>query len=200
MGMIVFDSDSSIPVSLLRQFCFCPRIPYFSLVRGIFPSNPGWVEDGIIFHDKTKYLIKRRKFERYGIMEPKFKFSVYLKSSNLGLHGICDAIIYDEERIIPCEFKSGSLKNISIGAKVQLYAYCIMASEKHKIPITKGIILSEKSDNFYVLEISKERTEKFKLLLDKFNNSIFTDQIPHSSSSEPQCSQCEYLNFCSDRM
>ena len=103
--MIVFDSDSSIPVSLLRQFCFCPRIPYFSLVRGISPSNPGWVEDGIIFHDKTKYLIKRRKFERYGIMEPKFKFSVYLKSSNLGLHGICDAIIYGSVNILMGSFK-----------------------------------------------------------------------------------------------
>lgn len=52
--------SSSIPASLLRQYCFCPRIPFFTYVRQLHPPRAPWVEAGVAMHQRIEQLLKRR--------------------------------------------------------------------------------------------------------------------------------------------
>lgn len=62
------DTDSfSVPVSLLRQYAFCPRIPFFYLIRNLHPPFRPWVKQGLGFHEKTQMLAKRRNLSRFGL-------------------------------------------------------------------------------------------------------------------------------------
>ena len=52
---------------MLRQHCFCPRIPFFQLMRGIQPVGPMWLQQGLNHHVREEMLAKRRKLSRFGI-------------------------------------------------------------------------------------------------------------------------------------
>lgn len=51
----------SLPVSYIRQFCFCPRIPFLSVFLEIKPPPPLWVQDGVDFHEKAAMLQKKKE-------------------------------------------------------------------------------------------------------------------------------------------
>lgn len=57
----------SLPVSYIRQFCFCPRIPFLSVFLEIKPPPPLWVKDGVDFHEKAAMLQKRRKLSKFNL-------------------------------------------------------------------------------------------------------------------------------------
>lgn len=46
----------NLPVSMLRQHCFCPRIPFFQLMRGIQPVGPMWLQQGLNHHVREEML------------------------------------------------------------------------------------------------------------------------------------------------
>lgn len=62
-------SSDSYPVHLLRQYLFCPRIPWFNVVRNLYPATPSWVRRGIRYHEVQQALSKRRNLSRYGLDE-----------------------------------------------------------------------------------------------------------------------------------
>ncbi len=102
------DTDSfSVPVSLLRQYAFCPRIPFFYLIRNLHPPFWPWVKQGLGFHEKTQMLAKRRNLSRFGLTgEFTLEADVALKSETLHLHGICDAVLtLVSAQMVPLEFK-----------------------------------------------------------------------------------------------
>lgn len=59
---------------MLRQHCFCPRIPFFQLMRGIQPVGPMWLQQGLNHHVREEMLAKRRKLSRFGISPQSFRF------------------------------------------------------------------------------------------------------------------------------
>ena len=111
------DTDSfSVPVSLLRQYAFCPRIPFFYLIRNLHPPFRPWVKQGLGFHEKTQMLAKRRKGKTLRI------------------------------------------------------------------------------------EFSEEIREKVRVITQKILTDCEEALMPSTAASDKQCSQCEYLNFCNDRL
>ena len=86
----------NLPVSMLRQHCFCPRIPFFQLMRGIQPVGPMWLQQGVNHQVREEMLAKRRKLSRFGISPQSFRFleDIKLYNDSLGLHGICDGAIF----------------------------------------------------------------------------------------------------------
>ena len=96
----------SLPVSYIRQFCFCPRIPFLSVFLEIKPPSPLWVQDGVDFHEKAAMLQKRRKLSKFNLSgKGVFKSNIYLKSSVYPIHGIADGIfIMEDGEIIPVSY------------------------------------------------------------------------------------------------
>lgn len=197
------DMDSfSIPVSLLRQAVFCRRIPFIQI--NLCMDNihaPRWVSQGIDFHKKVEMLSKRRNLSRFGI-EGAFKISsnVRLRSEELKLHGICDAILHlESNEIVPLEFKLQEVVKYSRGATVQLAAYAMLAEESLRADVRRGYILFGTKGKVLPVTIDCELKHSVK----KISEQILADaegyRLPDTCATEQQCAQCEYQNFCADR-
>jgi CRISPR-associated exonuclease Cas4 len=55
----------SLPISLIRQYCFCPRIPYFQELLKLNPKRPQWVKQGEKLHQQQQKVFKHRVKQNY---------------------------------------------------------------------------------------------------------------------------------------
>ncbi len=191
-------SSFSIPVSLIRQHCFCPRIPFFNEVLHINPSDRLWQEQGTRYHLQQTILNKRRNLSRYGYSSGILHQNVELAGSLLPCHGRCDAILETDEEIVPIEFKL-QLHRFNRGQQLQLVAYGMLAQEKFNKPCNEGFLLYGNRGKTFRLEIKDELKSKVKQVVNEIFENLQRALMPTSPASEAQCSQCEYLNFCGDR-
>lgn len=190
----------SVPVSLLRQYCFCPRIPYFQLMIGLQPSGPMWLKQGLDHHAREEMLLKRRKLDQFGVSSRNFRFlqDVGLFDAALGLHGICDGVILTDDEVVPLEFKL-SESTPPLGARLQLTAYAMLLESQEERPVRRGFILyGRKGRSLEVAADEKLRTAVMTTA-DQIRRACGRAVLPHSAATESQCAQCEYQNFCADR-
>ena len=189
----------NIPISMLRQYVFCPRIPYFLLIRQIMPSEKLWVKQGSYEHIRQILLSKRRSFEKYKLKDSSLRFNVELKSNKLGLHGICDAVLENDKQAIIFELKNKENISNNLGARIQLAAYSLVYEQMTGKEIKRGFILFGKKAKTFEVAIDKTLIENVFNILSEIHNIIEDTLFPLSSASEYKCCQCEFFNFCADR-
>lgn len=192
----------NIPISMLRQYCFCPRIPYFYLVRQIRTNEQPWVRIGKLEHNRQEMLLKRRNLSRFGIT-PELEWTIHnnveLYSEHINLHGVSDAVVKTPNGDFLLEFKNSEHIKSNLGAKIQLAAYSMIYEEKYNTEIKYGFILYGTKAKTFVLQINNEIKDKVIEIRDHIFS--FTDYgiLPSTSATENKCSQCEFFNYCSDR-
>lgn len=188
----------SIPSSLFRQYCFCPRIVYFQYILGLKVPSPLWVKQGVDYHVREQQLSQSRTLKRYQLDIGKIEFDVKLKSEKWGIHGLADAVIFLPEQALIIEFKL-SCNKPTRGQKLQMAAYAVMVEEQYNTDVKAGFISYESKGKTHKIDIKDE----LKISLSKATKHIElmqnTQVMPDSSASRAQCGQCEYVNFCNDR-
>lgn len=189
--------SESIPVNLIRQWKYCPRIVYYREVLHLSAVYPPWVRQGEQFHEEETRLWLRRKLSRFGVQTGKVVFSFSMKSSRHLLHGEADMLIETEEEVIPVEFKlSGSMKRR--GGLLQLVAYGLLAAETIGKKSSYGFLAIGKNEIKKIVFDEKFYSELFRAI--NGIRKLFVDPVkPDSSATMLQCTNCEYLNFCADR-
>ena len=193
----------NIPVSYLRQFLFCPRIPYFVLMKGLNVKKTPWVKQGLTFHDKSAMLTKRRNLTHYGLSSSDFRFlsNINLNDEELGLHGICDGAIYTKtNEIFPLEFKITEGRPPALGAKLQLTAYAMLLERKENTTISRGFILMGKRGITFEIQFDEEMRLRVLRVAESIRITLDMALIPVTAATSAQCCQCEYSNFCADRL
>lgn len=188
----------SLPISYCRQYLFCARIPYFLEVLGIKPSQPNWITQGNAYHKKQIILSKHRTLSRYGFDKEEIFFDIKVRSVAQNFHGIIDAIIITSEEIVPIEFKLS--EKISRGHIMQVVGYAIAAEEFFEKKCQICFLLIGKKGKAHLIEITPDLRMEYYRLLEKINDSFKSSIMPHSSATIHQCSQCEFINFCNDRL
>lgn len=187
-----------IPVSMLRQYLFCPRIIHFKIVRNLTPEYPFWVEDGQREHQHREELIKKRSPELLKRYQGKLVFNLPLRSRRYDLFGVVDGALIGPQYVIPIEFKQ-RLGAALRGALMQLIGYGLVLEDIYQVPFSQAIILAGKNGRPTLYKIGDAERSKCLTLIQEIKDVIDSPLIPESSASAPQCQQCEYLNFCGDR-
>ncbi|MBQ9431085.1 MAG: CRISPR-associated protein Cas4 [Kiritimatiellae bacterium] len=188
----------SVSVSLLRQFCFCPRIPYFHMVAKINPATPLWVQQGIDHHARIERLMRRRTLSRFGISHAETCFNVKLVSERYALHGTADMILVGEDQVIPVEFKE-RMPNSQRGVITQLMAYGLLAEEQFGKPFRRAIVLLGENGKIITFENEKNHYALFEETRKRLMAIIGNESFPDSDSTASKCGQCEYIKYCNDR-
>lgn len=193
----------NITVSLIRQFCFCPRIPYFYICKNLMAPGGQWLQQGLEFHDRTSMLTKRRQLSHYGLSETESRFipDISLYDEDLFMHGKCDGALYtDQGSIFPLEFKISAHGVPSHGAILQLTAYAMLLEKKENREIQKGFILVGNKGKTYQINFDQSLRAKVISIRDKIIESCYQPLMPTSWATDQQCCQCEFLNYCADRL
>lgn len=186
-----------VPISLFRQYTFCPRIVHFQLIRNYRPVYPYWVETGQQEHiDREKRIQKKlpRLLQR---LQGRIRFQVPVESS-LGFHGIADAVIETETQLIPLEFKART-DSINRGTIRQLTGYALALEEHSEKRSPFAYILTGRRTRLQHVRIGDVERTDFEKTLKAIQQLLDDGQLPHSSAGPARCAQCEYLNFCNDR-
>ena len=192
----------SLPVSFIRQFCFCRRIPYLQLGMGINPPKAGWVQKGVEDPIQIERLMKRRRLSRLGMEgDCSLVQEVMLRSDKLDLHGVCDGYIRasGSERIIPFEIKSNESTSAGQGEILQLCAYAMLLEERLGVSVDVGFLLYGKKSKALEIKISDELRRQVRTIAEQVESDIRKGLMPPTSATEAKCFQCEFLNFCADR-
>ena len=187
----------SIPVNLLRQWCFCPRIVYYRELLGMTALEPLWSQQGTQHHKRETELFKRRSnLSRFNLTEGDKHYNINLKEESLKMHGICDLAIETSTNIFAVEYKLG--RKVSLGHIMQLLGYTLLAEKFFQKKATHGFILT--GDNrVHTVKIDTFKRRQLKQTIDKIIKMLINGSKPYSSASEYQCGQCEYINCCNDR-
>ena len=188
-----------IPVNLMRQYSFCPRIVYFSLLTDIKPIYPRHVRQGEAYHDLQVKLNKTRGFRKLNIHYDKLIVERYFEDNLLGLGGKVDAALICEDEVIPLEFKDMHLPKISRGHRLQLYGYGHLLSKYYQRPFRRAFVIYSTHLRFREMHVDQKLESDFFKTFYAIATMVDKSFFPDSSASEAQCAQCEYLNFCDDR-
>lgn len=197
---MVMEYSDSVAVSMIRQYCFCPRVVYFTWILGHKPAMPKWVAQGERYHLRTEMLNKRRNLSRYKLnsADASLRHDIHLSCDALSLHGICDAVIETDEKVYPLEFKL-DLERVYRGQIMQVVAYGMLLEHHYNKQCDMGFILHGEKGKTYQVHIDNAMRNDVKKIIIAINMMGETALLPHSSASAKQCIQCEFLNLCNDR-
>jgi len=186
-----------IPISLFRQYAFCPRIVHFQLIRDYRPVYPQWVEAGENEHLFREKRIQKKLPVLLSRLNGKIEYNVNVRSHR-GFYGICDAVIKTKDQIVPLEFKA-NIRSLNRGTVLQLTGYSLALEEMLGQPIRGAYILYGHRAKFSFVEITERARQDFNNVLKKIQDLLTNGEFPDSPAGLSQCAQCEYLNFCNDR-
>ena len=81
--METYNQPWSIPIHLIKEWCFCPRVFYYQEILSLQVHQPIWLEQGATGHNNIEKLEKRRSFVKYGLEKASRYFNVELQSNKL---------------------------------------------------------------------------------------------------------------------
>lgn len=188
-----------IPVNLIRQFHFCPRIVYYTLLTNIKPVYPKHVELGLKYHEIQEKLSKNRKFKKLKIDYQKIVLNKFLEDIELGIYGKVDLALISKEEVVPVEFKFIKSKKPSYSHILQLFGYGSLLKKHFNKKFERMAIIYSNNVKVFNIGATKKQMEDFLKTIDEIKKIVNIAVLPDSSASESKCLQCEYLNFCDDR-
>ena len=188
----------SVPVNLIRQWCYCPRVVYYMELINMPIHRPVWVKQGEDFHQLEEKLWQRRNLSRFDLQKGKKHYRLSMQSEQLGIHGIADLVIETDEAVYPVEFKI-SANNKKRGDLLQLIAYGMLAEKYFKKSASVGFLVGQ-GKILHKINIDKDKHEQVRSVANEINKMLQKGRKPESSASFFQCSACEYVNFCNDRL
>lgn len=188
----------SIPVNLIRQWCYCPRVVYYMELTDVAIHRPIWVQQGEDFHRLEEKLWQRRNLSRFQLDSGKTHHNLVMRDKALGLHGIVDMAIETDEAVYAVEFKL-SANNKKRGDILQLTAYAMLLEKHFSKPSPAGF-LAGKGKVLHTIEMDAAGHQDVMKTADAIRHMLQRGLKPESSATVVQCCACEYVNFCNDRL
>ena len=190
--------SSSIPVNLIRQWCYCPRVVYYMELTDVAFHRPAWVEQGEEFHREEEKLWRRRNLSRFNLRNGITHHNLKMQNRELGFHGIADMAIETDEAVYAAEFKL-SANSKKRGDQLQLVAYAMLMEKHFSKPSLVGFLVG-KGKVLHTIGIDTDKRKSVMEITDNIRRMLRQGLKPESSATVAQCCTCEYVNFCNDRL
>ncbi|HET8942225.1 MAG TPA: CRISPR-associated protein Cas4 [Rudaea sp.] len=192
------NAPESLPISLLRQWAYCPRIPFFRESLGIAPTMPKWVVQGTQFDDLQHVMSRDRRFAGIAVGAYRPQRRVSLRDAIRGLHGVADMVLLGPRDFFICDYKLHAAR-IERGTRLQLAGYAILAQSHYGLPCAGLIVLTGKPVRILRAEWNAELQGELDRAIAALFESVSGGSMPASDAPPSKCGICEYLNYCNDR-
>jgi CRISPR-associated exonuclease Cas4 len=181
----------------LRQYLYCPRVVYFSLVVPVDRVETFKMSAGCDAEREHARLERRRGLARYALADGIRRFDVPVSCAKLGVSGIVDEVVYGPEGPAPVEIKRTE-GGVALGHKVQLAVYGMGLEEQIGQPVPKGFIhLVPRKQTWAVALDDKLRAAASDVT--RRIRAMLTDQeFPPPADRPAKCDGCELRCFCND--
>jgi len=189
-------STLDLTVTDVRQYTYCPRIPFYHHVMPLERPTTAKMDIGREEHETTSAKEARRTLKAYGMKEGERRFGVDLGPAPLGLRGKIDMMILTPEEAIPVEYKMAAA--VGLHHKYQLTAYAILAEHALKRPVTRSFVYLTPAKRALEVPITAAMRDHVHKLLAALRDSIENERLPRPTPHRARCVACEYRRFCGD--
>jgi CRISPR-associated exonuclease Cas4 len=187
-----------LAVSDVRQYVYCPRIPYFRLgLRLPHRFVTGGMQEGILEHQRVGDLEHRRGLRAYGLTDGERLFDVPLRSDQLGLGGRMDMVIRRASEVIPVEFKNS--RALGLHHKYQLAAYALLAEAQMEQPVRRTFVYFIPLKEAREVPVTPATRAYVRRVLNAIRGSVQGERMPEGTRILGRCQVCEFLPYCNDR-
>ena len=181
----------------LKQWAYCPRIPFYHHVLPVRPSPTYKMSRGKDVQAAVEALERRRGFRAYGMQQGERHFGLWLRSERLGLSGKLDLLIVTADACYPVDFKDtagGPRRN----HRLQLAAYALLAEEAFDRPAPDGFIFLVPEKRVVALALTDADRDDVRRALADLRMMIEREALPAPTSLRARCTACEFQNYCGD--
>ncbi|GBC71639.1 CRISPR-associated exonuclease Cas4 [Candidatus Calditenuaceae archaeon HR02] len=190
------DDGDLIPVVLVKQYIFCPRIVYFSEVLGLKERETELMYEGRDMQWAEDRRDRRRKrVPGTGLEARGAKHGVLYVSRRLGLAGVVDLVV-DEGGVAVVERKAAKRpKRVHRNHLYQLAAYALLVEEATGKPVMRAYIHYLKSGDIVEVTLTDEAKRHVLWIVRQIKSIIWEERLP-PYSEKPACKSCGYRWIC----
>jgi CRISPR-associated exonuclease Cas4 len=187
---------TTMRVSDLKQWEYCPRVPYFE--RHLPRIRPGTykMQAGKEIGEAEEGREARRSLRAYGLHEGERSFAVRLMSAELGIHGIADMVIRTADEAIPVDYKLS--KKVERNMKLQLCAYGLLLADTWSCPSRRGFIYLIPERRAVEVVFDARLRATVTAALAALKRIAESEAMPGPVSQIAKCVDCEFRRFCND--
>lgn len=186
-----------IPVRMVNEFVYCPRLAYLEWVQGEFAHNADTVEGAI----------RHKTVDRGGGALPEapetdqtiHARSVALSSTRLGITAKLDLVEGEGLRVTPVDYKRGKRPHVSAGAydpeRVQLCAQGLLLRE-HGYECDDGILYFAASRERVRVSFDEALVEQTLSAIHGLRGVALAGHMPPPLEDSPKCPRCSLVGIC----
>ncbi|WP_447977328.1 CRISPR-associated endonuclease Cas4g/Cas1g [Candidatus Nitrospira bockiana] len=190
-----------LPVRMLNEFTYCPRLAYLEWVQGEFADSADTVE-GRFHHRRVDLEPKRVLPDDSGERDDDaviHQRSVWLSSERLGLTAKIDLVEGVGTSVAPVDYKRGKRPHVEKGAwepeRVQVCAQGLILRE-HGMDCTGGFLYFVGSRERVTISFDGELIERTLNLIQEMRRTAREGRIPPPLVDSPKCPRCSLVSIC----
>ncbi len=186
-----------LTVTDLKQWSYCPRIPFYHHVMPVEIARTYKMERGRNVEAAVQAMEMRRGFRRYGLERGERRFGVWLHSPRLGLAGKLDLLIVAEDACYPVDFKDteGGVRH---NHRIQLAAYAMLVEDSFKRPVPMGFVYLVPARQLVAVPVGDKERGQAEVALSSIRRAIEREEMPEPTEAMARCTACEFRNYCAD--
>ena len=156
-------------------------------IEEIYEENVFTIQGNIVHKrvdNEKNYYNKDKKVEN----------SLPLWSEKYGLYGIADTVEFEENKIIPVEFKSGKKKD-KLADDIQLAAQAICLEEMFSTGISSGYIYYDKSRKRREVILDEKLRKTLVDTISSVRELLIKKNTPKAVNDQ-RCNNCSLKDYC----
>jgi len=194
----IIETQPLIPVRMLNEYVYCPRLAYMMWVQGEFAHNADTVE-GAIRHKHVDKASGKLPADPDEEQEKIHALSVYLSSENLGLTAKVDLVEGSVDGVQPVDYKKGKRPHVEAGAyapeRVQVCAQGLLLRE-HGFKTDHGFLYFSGSKERVRVAFDDDLIAQTLDAVSGFRVDIAKEKPPPPLIDSPKCPRCSLAGIC----
>ncbi len=194
------EQEPPFRVTDLKQWAYCPRVLYYHTCLPDVRPTTYKMQAGIEAGRQEERREVRRSLRAYGLEHGRRQFDMNLASTELGLRGKVDLVIWldqaPEAEVIPVDYKLS--KTMGRHFKLQLLAYGLMLEEISQTPCKRGFLYSIPERRAHQVRFTARIRNQLKDTLAAMEQMLRAEAMPPATPQRKKCVSCEFRRFCND--
>ena len=186
-----------LTVTDLKQWAYCPRIPYYHHVMPVEFARTYKMQRGRDVEAAVEAMEKRRGFRRYGLERGERRFGVWLHSAALELSGKLDLLIVTADACYPVDFKDTE-GGVRYNHRIQLAAYALLVEENFARPAPIAFVYLVPTRQLVTVPVGVKEREVVMCAVVEMRRVIQQENMPGPTPVRARCTACEFRNYCAD--
>ncbi len=187
--------DELIPVRMLNEYVYCPRLCHIEWIQGDFVDNKYTLEG-----TKSHKRVDKETGDIREEIKDEFKItSMKISSESLGIVSIIDVVEGTEKSAVPIDYKRGKIPDVEGNARdperVQLCAQGLLLRD-HGFECNYGYLYFVKSKSRVRIDFDDDLIQKTLETIESLKELKDSETAPPPLVDSPKCPSCSLVGIC----